>query len=757
MKFIETQQQLEKIITKFQDIIGNEAQELNTSLRLQTSDKNLEAIQKLEEENRLLQIGIIGRVKAGKSSLLNALIFGGKSVLPKAATPMTAALTILSYGEKLSAEVDFFTSNDINNIKNEHSKYEREKIRLFGLHKEQLTETKKQKVKKEDKTKFSKSYELTTEEKNEIIEKAEKAAINDLKNQISLVSSFEQYEKIKASGISIEELQSKKSEIDANSYSDLGEKLLDYVGANGKYMPFTKSVHIKLPNENLRDIQIVDTPGVNDPVQSREERTRELLKYCDVILIVSPSGQFLSSEDTELMDRITSKEGVRELFVLASQVDNQLSGSIKRDSNGDLHCALNLVTSQLSEHMHATLSKLRSDSPEVGTAYDQLIESSKDKIIHSSSISQTIASFWDKREEWDSGTNTAWNNLLKHYPDYFSDSDKQLSFSNLEKLANIAEVHSVIDNVRSQKDSILAKRKDEFLSAKMSTLIEYKKALAEFIDTRLQDINSTDIKELEKTRNELQKVKTVASVYLDEKYSMLVSNLKLELKESLTKTLDSFFKEANKEISNAEDSKTETWEVSDSKWYNPLSWGSSHTASRTYATVRTGAVRGAIEALTSNIEDTIGIKSERIINGWRESTPSQLINTIRSQVDDEYLEIHRIIQAVRKVFNQIIYPEIMYSGKLPDTLAAKGKLTESSAEEFLANAQSYVANLKTRVKTDITQFLSKLIKELGEVNLSKEFFSNYDAILKELEEQITNKEITIDTFNRLASELKGVN
>lgn len=735
MKFIETQRQLEKIITKYHDIIGSEAQELNTSLALQTSDKNLEAIQKLEEENRLLQIGIIGRVKAGKSSLLNALLFDGKSVLPKAATPMTAALTILSYGDKLSADVEFFTSNDIENIKNEHSKYESEKRRLFGQYQEKLTEKKKENIKKE--------------EKSEIIEKAEKAAINDLKNQISLVSSFEQYEKIKASGISIEDLQSKKSEIDADSYSDLGEKLLDYVGANGKYMPFTKSVHIKLPNENLRDIQIVDTPGVNDPVQSREERTRELLKYCDVVLIVSPSGQFLSSEDTELMDRITSKEGVRELFVVASQVDNQLSGSIKRDSNGDLYCALNLVTSQLSEHMHATLSKLRSDSPEVGSAYDQLIESSKEKIIHSSGISQTIASFWDKREEWDSGTHTAWNNLQKHYPDYFSDSDKQLSFSNLEKLANIAEVHSVIENVRKQKDSILAKRKDEFLCAKMTTLIEYKKALTEFIDKRLQDINNTDTEYLKKTRNELQKVKTVASVYLDEKYSMLVSDLKLELKDALTKTLNGFFKEANKEIGNAEDSETKT------RTTGHLWWKEDH--SRTYTTVRTGAVRGAIELLTSNIEDTIDMKSESIINGWRESTPSQLINTIRSKVDDEYLEIHRIIQALRKVFNQIIYPEIMYSGKLPNSLSAKGKLAGSSAEEFLANSQSYVSNLKTRVKTDITKFLSKLIKELEEVNLSKEFFSNYDALLKELEEQITNKKITIDTFNRLVSELKKIN
>jgi tRNA U34 5-carboxymethylaminomethyl modifying GTPase MnmE/TrmE len=33
----------------------------------------------LNDDNRLLNIGIVGRVKAGKSSLLNALVFNGES------------------------------------------------------------------------------------------------------------------------------------------------------------------------------------------------------------------------------------------------------------------------------------------------------------------------------------------------------------------------------------------------------------------------------------------------------------------------------------------------------------------------------------------------------------------------------------------------------------------------------------------------------------------------------------------------------
>ncbi|GHS59932.1 hypothetical protein JP0131_09980 [Helicobacter pylori] len=79
----------------------------------------------IKTEERGLKFGIIGRVKAGKSSLLNALIFEGKDVLPKAATPMTASLTILKYAQNLSTQVEFYSQKDILELKNEHERYEK--------------------------------------------------------------------------------------------------------------------------------------------------------------------------------------------------------------------------------------------------------------------------------------------------------------------------------------------------------------------------------------------------------------------------------------------------------------------------------------------------------------------------------------------------------------------------------------------------------------------------------------------------------
>ncbi len=92
----------------------------NAVIKTEELEKTLKGMQ---AENRGLKVGIIGRVKAGKSSLLNALIFDGKDVLPKAATPMTASLTILKYAQNLSAEVQFYNEKDMEELKRDHERY----------------------------------------------------------------------------------------------------------------------------------------------------------------------------------------------------------------------------------------------------------------------------------------------------------------------------------------------------------------------------------------------------------------------------------------------------------------------------------------------------------------------------------------------------------------------------------------------------------------------------------------------------------
>ncbi len=94
----------------------------NAVIKTEELEKTIKGMQ---AENRGLKVGIIGRVKAGKSSLLNALIFEGKDVLPKAATTETSSLIILKYAQNLSAETQFYNEKDMEELKRDHERYEK--------------------------------------------------------------------------------------------------------------------------------------------------------------------------------------------------------------------------------------------------------------------------------------------------------------------------------------------------------------------------------------------------------------------------------------------------------------------------------------------------------------------------------------------------------------------------------------------------------------------------------------------------------
>ncbi|GAA6992904.1 hypothetical protein HpCHC82_06960 [Helicobacter pylori] len=202
---------IEKVIEKqgLQEKAGPFISE-NAVIKTEELEKTIKGMQ---AENRGLKVGIIGRVKVGKSSLLNALIFEGKEVLPKAATPMTSSLTILKYAQNLSAEAQFYDEQDMEELKRDHERYEREFQRIVDEEVKKLEEKRQGLLNKAKGVMggigkaFSrnKSDEEAPKQKilspEEIRERAQKIAKNDLNKDAKLTASHDQYERMKKSGL----------------------------------------------------------------------------------------------------------------------------------------------------------------------------------------------------------------------------------------------------------------------------------------------------------------------------------------------------------------------------------------------------------------------------------------------------------------------------------------------------------------------------------------------------------------------------
>lgn len=73
------------------------------------SNRKDDMLQKMNSD--VLTIGVIGQMKCGKSTFLNSFVFGD-TILPSATTPMTAALSVITYGEKERIVAEFYTRDE---------------------------------------------------------------------------------------------------------------------------------------------------------------------------------------------------------------------------------------------------------------------------------------------------------------------------------------------------------------------------------------------------------------------------------------------------------------------------------------------------------------------------------------------------------------------------------------------------------------------------------------------------------------------
>ena len=216
---------------------------------------------KLEKDT--LTIGVIGQMKCGKSTFLNSFVFKD-NILPAATTPMTAALSVITYGEKERVVAEFYT-------------------------KDEWAEQKMQASRNED------------EAENTLDASKIKAAKELVAKAASLGASLESY----------------LGKTQENSFSNL----IEYVGADGKFVSITKSVTIYYPHEYLKGVEVVDTPGFNDPIVSREERTKEFLKKADVVIMMLYAGRPFDATDRDIIFKNVRQCGIGKVLVGINKYD----------------------------------------------------------------------------------------------------------------------------------------------------------------------------------------------------------------------------------------------------------------------------------------------------------------------------------------------------------------------------------------------------------------------------------------------------
>lgn len=235
-------------------------------------------IEKFKREDRKLTLAVIGRVKAGKSTFLNELVFGGKHILPHAFRPKTATLTKIEYDEHPHMEISYYTPGEWADL--------------------------------------------------EKLAQQEGSVREDVKTAKELVGDVQQ------SGLAVSSYLAKGKERIPLPEEGSMESVLDrYVGASGQVTPIVKSVTLCINKPELEGISIVDTPGTNDPIVSRTQTTKAFLAECDVVFFLTAGDQALDRQDMDLLQAQLPGQGVGQIILIDSKFDNAvLDASYDYDS-----------------------------------------------------------------------------------------------------------------------------------------------------------------------------------------------------------------------------------------------------------------------------------------------------------------------------------------------------------------------------------------------------------------------------------------
>lgn len=623
--------------------------------------------------DRKLSIAVVGRVKAGKSSFLNSLLFDGKDVLPRAFTPKTATLTKIEYAPENAIEVEYYTKEEWTS--------------LCGLSQQSRTG-------------------------------------DDVLAAKDLVGSA------RKSGIDVGSYLAKGHErVEFPSEQDLMGRLNDYVGESGKVTPLVKCVTLYTNRSELDGVSIVDTPGLCDPVASRTVRTREFLEVCDTVFFLSPASTFLTSSDVDLLRMQLPQKGITHLSLVCSRFDEGLADAIfDYDSLED---AVSDTRSRLQKQALKTFTPKSGDNP----------DANQKKLLEACQHPHFLSSMFHNMAGRAADTYTAHE---KHAFDQLNEHG-DLDARMVASIGDISGIEKDLRQVIDEKDTLLAERAAGMLPTARGELRTFISNEQQGVEAHLMALTKNDQQKLEQQRKDAERRIMELQARIEEHFGGL--NVKIEqIKGSILSDLRRSSTEYGKLTDRTRtETRESSHEVSDSCWYKPWTWFSSHTEYTTYQVEITYLL--ASDAL-ENIRNYARSAAESIEQGFAGAVniPQLKTDLLKMIIDgfdvssETYDPAHfRLL--TEQTLNRIELPVMRISAEAAVagiSSSFSGEIQSASERsEMRSRLSKAVADLYDSISAQLVQEISSFKQKVNDLKddfakkLLKDIQNDYDRLIKE--------------------------
>ena len=205
-------------------------------------------------------IALVGAIKAGKSTLINALL--GHEYASTKVTPETAALTKFKKGEKNYVKVSFYTQSEWNDLWK---------------------------------------------------------SANDAKATVFL----EEYAKLNADEEKVNWLGKPENKVECVTKQELVDEIQKWTSSKSVCHYFVKEVEVGLKEFELPEgVVLVDTPGLDDVVEYRSNITREYIDRANAVLVCVKSDALTGQEMATIYSVFANtRYNPEKVYIIATQID----------------------------------------------------------------------------------------------------------------------------------------------------------------------------------------------------------------------------------------------------------------------------------------------------------------------------------------------------------------------------------------------------------------------------------------------------
>lgn len=122
---------------------------------------------------------------------------------------------------------------------------------------------------------------------------------------------------------------------------------------------------------------------------------------------------------------------------------------------------------------------------------------------------------------------------------------------------------------------------------------------------------------------------------------------------------------------------------------------------------------------------------------------------------DNVVNIYEVRNAIRSLVLDSIDTNIEYTGET-SFASVSGKLTDSTAEDFIEQAQSFVKKLQREFKRIVNDKLEDISNRLTHADLAGQFIKKYEILINNKKKEAENPKQALEQLNRLKKELEAV-